>query len=138
MHKSGNRYRWAPGRSLNDLALPPLPEAIVAALRESKRPGNICSSIALNDDSSVRLVPGICRSTREFLTGKFAHSERWNDRLFRAACDLAGNFVSIERALPLLIAGAKPWDSAEEARAIATIESAYSQPRVPARLRHKL
>jgi hypothetical protein len=134
LHKSGNRYRWASGRSLADIPLPPLPEAIVAALRERKRPGSICATTAPDEDSSIRIVPGISSRTRQFLSGTFAHSERWNSRLFGAACDMAGNGVPIERALPLLIAGAKPWDAQEEARAVTTIESAYSQPRVPASL----
>lgn len=34
MHKSGHRYRWAEGRSLNNLRLRQLPAKIIAALKE--------------------------------------------------------------------------------------------------------
>jgi hypothetical protein len=137
VHKSGNRYQWAPGKSLGDISPPPLPEPIVAVLREHDRPRHVSIAVDPEKELSVRVVSSICHSTREFLGGKFAHADGWNSRLFGAACDMAGNGVPLARALPLLIAGAQPWGAAEEARAIATIQSAFSQPRVPARLLHK-
>jgi hypothetical protein len=124
--------------TLADLPLPPLPEPIVAALRELKRPKLENSVLTRQKKSSVRVVPGISHNTREFLAGKYAHADGWNSRLFRAACDMAGNSVPIATAMPLLIAGAQPRDADEEARAIATIQSAYSQPRVAARLHRAL
>ncbi len=37
LHKSGNRYRWAEGKTLNDLPLPKVPDAILAALTTKAR-----------------------------------------------------------------------------------------------------
>ena len=41
LHKSGNRYTWAPGQSLEDLALPEVPQPILEALveRAARDPG---------------------------------------------------------------------------------------------------
>ena len=58
---------------------------------------------------------------------------KWNERLFRAACDLAGRGMSQKEAEPLLLAGARPWDESNAEAARRTIESAFSRPRKPAR-----
>lgn len=130
-HKSGNRYRWENKRSIHDLALPQLPKRIVVALsisRAAKFP-----DAQIEAANQVVPVVGAARATREFLSGKFAFASNWNSRLFAAACDLAGLRMPRERAMQLLLAGAKPVTDDDRTIAIATIESAYSQPRVAAR-----
>jgi hypothetical protein len=125
-HKSGNRYAWAPGRAADDLPLPELPEAIVNSLAPAAQPWTAPARPVAFDGE-------VSRATREFLDGRFADGPGWNDRLFRAACDLAARGCRLEEAEPLLLAGARPWDDAEAAQAGRTIRSAYSQPREPAR-----
>ena len=78
-------------------------------------------------------MPALCKSTRKFLSGEFANGPDWNGRLFRAACDMVGNHISIETATPMLLAGARPWDAGEQEKAERTIGSAYSEPRQPSR-----
>ena len=129
------------GRSPFDIPLPPLPDTVLQALaeREEKkqnhdayRRGTNAFEI-VNEDVRTNYIPGISRATQLFLTGKFAFAERWNTRLFNAACDLAGNRVDERVATELLLAGAKPVNEAEKEKALSTIRSAYSQVRVPAR-----
>jgi Bifunctional DNA primase/polymerase, N-terminal len=133
IHKSGRPYRWATCKSLSDLSLPPPPEKIIAELAAANAPRAPQQQVENQNAPLIRVVPGISRGTRAFLAGKFANGPEWNGRLFRAACDLEGCGLRLDRAIPWLLAGARPWDAAEEARAIGTIESAFSQPRQPAR-----
>ena len=128
LHRSGDRYAWAPERSLDDMELPDLPEAIVAALRASRPLATSPPAIASTDS-----LPG-SRSTVEFLSGRWADGPRWNERLFRAACDLHGRGVRREDAEPLLLAGARPYDLANTDIARNTIDSAFSQRRQPGRV----
>ena len=126
IHPSGLRYRWASGARLDDLPLPTLPAAIIAALSPPPSP-------PLSESNPVPPV-GIkigSRSTRLFLAGNFSEGPNWNARLFNAACDLHGRNVPREIAEPQLVAGARPWNDAERESALATIRSAYSQTRVP-------
>jgi hypothetical protein len=128
LHKSGHRYEWAPGRSPADVSLPELPAEIQAALEVRPR-------VVAHPSSSVE-VPSdlkVSPSSRRFLRGEYANGPRWNEWLFRAACDLQGRGIALEVAEPLLLKGAQPWDSTEEAAAQATILSAYSQEREPGR-----
>jgi len=124
LHKSGNRYAWAPGRSPVDLPLPEVPSPILAVLQKKLR-SRPAAPVPVPDGLHVSA------STRRFLTGRYAEGPRWNDRPFRAACDLAGRGVPHETAEPLLLAGARPWDESEREKALRTIHSAYSQTRAP-------
>ena len=145
MHKSGNRYAWAPGRSLADLPLPEVPAPVLAALEGRARSRSRSHPVAparsgaaaprLEGGASGDARPGIVRATRDFLRGKYAEADAWNDRLFRAACDLNGNGVPLEVALPRLLAGARPWTDEDREAAERTIRSAYSTAREPARRR---
>jgi hypothetical protein len=138
LHKSGNRYTWALGRSIQDLQLGNLPEAVLAELEAKVKSGMQLGpfvgdkqwAVAPRD---VMRVTRISLNTRLFLLGQFAYQENWNCRLFGAACDLAGIEMPIQKAVPLLLNGAKPRTFADEEMAIRTIESAYSEPRLPAR-----
>lgn len=133
LHKSANRYRWAEGLSLEDVPLPDTPAAVIEALQAATHPRQ-----ADEDMAAVRIVEspniyGISLNTQHFLRGLYANGPRWNDRLFWAACDLCGNGIPLERALPLLLAGAQPWTRTEEENARRTIQSAYSEQRLPGR-----
>jgi hypothetical protein len=138
VHKSGQRYAWLPGRSLEDVPLATLPDAIDEALKQEaqrRRPPAAAERLRVRqrDGLRIRLLHGISRASRAFLSGRFADDPLWNDRLFWAACDLAGCQYELNHATELLLAGARPWNSEEEQRALATIQSAFSQPRQPAR-----
>jgi hypothetical protein len=146
-HKSGNRYRWADGKSLDDLPLTEVPKPIYDALRARAKskarsgPGKPSptpletltteqrSSMAL----AINLLDGIADSTRFFLHGLEAEGPRWNSKLFDAACDLCGCGYPEEEAWPMLMAGARPWTARDRTAAEATIRSAYAQDRRPAR-----
>jgi hypothetical protein len=126
LHPSGNRYVWADGRSPDDLPIPALPDDIVRALQPSRLP---LPAEPIGDVNVENASP----STRRFLAGEYADGPNWNYRLFRAACDLAGRGMPREEAEPLLLAGARPWDAENMDIARRTIESAFSEPREPAR-----
>lgn len=154
LHKSGNRYRWADGKSLDDLPLPEAPEPILEALsaRAAQRTGlgrlattavppkpvqpessareRIRSSMQL-----ARLDPRVSRKTIDFLRGVYADEPGWNNNIYNAACDLAGCDVDLDDALPLLLDGAAPWTAADREAAGRTIRSAYGHERLPARER---
>ena len=107
--------------------LPELPAEVIEALRVKRAcpaSGQAVANVSM-ENASV--------STREFLAGKYVNGPNWNDRLFRAACDLAGRGVPQEEAEPLLLAGAQPWDETNADVARQTITSAFSQSREPAR-----
>jgi hypothetical protein len=125
MHKSGQPYIWVPGQSPDDLDFPELPSPILAALQPMKPARSAITPAP---------VPGTLAasaSTRAFLSGRWANGPGWNERLFRAACDLQGRGLPQEEAEPLLLAGAQPWDRSEDENARRTITSAYRQPREP-------
>lgn len=150
-HKSGGHYRWADGASVSEIAPAQVPASIVRELRardqrRAKRNVPAASQRTAPATSPPRsgFVGGdrqlivslrrhLARRTMLFLAGKYADGPDWNCRLFKAACDLAGNSVPKETATRLLLAGAKPWNSEEVENALRTIESAYSQDRAPAK-----
>jgi transcriptional regulator with XRE-family HTH domain len=130
LHKSGNCYRWAENQGIEERKLPDLPEQIVAALQATATtPAS--RSAALKGPTAIGGHAGfhVSSVTAEFLAGRYSEGPNWNDRLFKAACELKARDITIEKASPLLLAGAKPWNEQEELVAIATIRSAFSQPR---------
>jgi hypothetical protein len=129
LHKSGNRYAWAAGRSPDDLSFPELPPALLAALQPAtpRVPGRSRTAATVTVPQGIDASP----RTREFLSGVHANGPGWNDKLFTAACDLAGRGLDLEEAELLLLAGAQPWNRSEEELACRTILSAFSQPREP-------
>ena len=131
LHKSGNRYAWAPGRSLDDLTLPKLPKLVLSAVKESLIRGAAPVPISMPTEIG-RSVLDVSPATLQFLNGKFGNGPNWNDRLFAAACDLKGRELPLAQAEPLLLAGARPWNRSETDTARRTIHSAYSQRRLPA------
>jgi hypothetical protein len=133
-HRSGACYEWAHGLAPCDLSPPELPPAIRDALQtQAARIWQHRPVVVTPNVVAVPPLAGISEPTRDFLAGVYAAGPRWNDRLFAAACDLAGNSVPLEEAMPILLAGAQPVDLTEEENASRTIMSAYSQPRVPGR-----
>ena len=130
LHKSGNRYAWAFGRSLDELRIPKVPAPVLSALKEAitrpMAPLTVSASATISKSDI-----NASRATREFLSGKFANGPNWNDRLFQAASDLKGPGMPLEKAEGLLLAGAQPWDITQQEIACRTIRSAYSQRRVP-------
>lgn len=149
VHRSGRRYRWADGAEIDEIELPEVPAPILRELRARNR-RRTChpSSTPMAATSSTSPRPGLARQvlnfdrlaseTQKFLYSVYANGGDWNCRLFRAACDLAGNGIAKEMATSLLLAGARPWNNEETQHALATIESAYSQHRYPAERRHRL
>lgn len=138
LHKSGNRYEWLPGRSLDDRELPELPEPVLDALKDAtpqQRRHAEKRRCARSKNRRRRLTDfaQISVATQRFLDGHYSEGPLWNDRLFAAACDLNACGVPLDQAEPALLAGAAPWTSEDEENAIATIASAYSEERQPAR-----
>ena len=134
LHKSGKRYRWAVGRSVWDIPLPPVPQAILEALQPTPLPTMAARPAKPASSGAKPADAGMPPSTEAFLAGQFKDGPNWNDRLFRAACDLAGRGMPVGEAEPLLLAGAQPWNAEESAAARRTIESAFSRPRRAERL----
>ena len=138
VHKSGQRYAWLSGRSLEDVPLATLPDAIVEALKQEaqrRRPPAAARRLRVSRGVGfrIRLLHGISIDTRTFLSGRYADGPLWNQKLFRAACDLAGCGYDSNHATELLLAGARPSSPKEQQEAVATIKSAFSKPRTPAR-----
>src|SRR5262249_38916608 len=126
-------YAWAPGRSPDDLALPPVPLQVLESLTASKGAKTATNLASSGASTSTEPVKGVdaSPSTLAFLSGKYAEGPGWNQRLFNAACDLCGRGLPLAKAEALLLAGAKPWNLGEEEAARKTIQSAYSEARQP-------
>lgn len=140
LHASAYRYQWAPTRSLDDLVLPTLPEEVMDELKASEPR----ETVTLGRNATPRrsrsrrpilhaIVENISVATDRFISGEFADGPCWNEKLFHAACDLAGCEIPQGKAEHLLLAGAQPWNDEETSKAMATIASAYSLDRTPAR-----
>jgi hypothetical protein len=127
LHKSGRRYAWAAGRSPDDLPFPDVPAAVLESL--APPPPTRPARAAVPTPAGLEASP----STRDFLAGRYADGPGWNERLYRAGCDLNCRGLPLEDAEPLLLAGAAPWDQSEHDAALRTIRSAYSCPREPGR-----
>ena len=140
-HPGGKRYAWCRDRHYQSTTLPKLPVEVLRLLRQKAE--------AIDGDSSgnsgvkieVEAYQGnhletdfedleMAKSTAEFLAGELANSDgSWNSRLFQAGCDLAARKVPQVQAKRLLLRGAAPRTPEDRRSAIATIESAFSQPR---------
>jgi hypothetical protein len=125
LHPSGRRYAWDDGCSPDDHPLPDVPAKILEALTPRT------TTLTTAPLSTPALPITVAPSTQEYLSGRYAEGPGWNDRLFRATCDLAGRGMSRADAEPLLLAGARPRDASNREMAQRTIASAYSQPREP-------
>ena len=146
-HPGGGRYRWRTGRSPLDVPLAPLPGPIADEFRRhaehkaagagrpaGARPATAVPPTAMTTAHRLRVeyLPGVGFNTTRFLRGEFSEGPQWNRRLFNAACDLEANGYADAWGEAALLLGAAPWDSDEEQKTLATIASAFSQPRAPA------
>lgn len=103
LHKSGLRYRWASGRSLTEMELPPLPPPMLAALRDThpKPAGNtplVTTAIAPAELDRVQ------RRALALITSKVhaVEGDGGDKATFTAACYLVREFgLSVEQALPV-------------------------------------
>lgn len=146
LHASGRRYFWLPGLSPDEVPLAELPSEIATTWETAMQPRirrrrppapealpvESVAAVPTIPDQAAGIFSRCSRATKHFLLGLFADEMGWNQRLFYAACDLAGNGVPQTIATEYLIAGARPWNDEEVKKALCTIESAYSQPRVAA------
>lgn len=129
LHKSGQRYAWVAGRTPEDVAPPELPDVLLKGLAASGEP-------VLRDGNGSMEFAGlnVAKSTADFLAGKYAAANGWNNKLFMAACDLHGRGVPLARAELLLLQGAQPQTQDDQRQARDTILSAFSEPREPSRI----
>jgi hypothetical protein len=131
---------WRRARLLNvpsDLLLV-ASEQLTAVAALCREPVRLCLQTDRQDaaratEVGTPMVSGISRASREFLAGVFANESGWNQRVFNAACDLAGCGYDIDRASELVLRGARPWSPDEERKALASVRSAFSRSRRPAR-----
>lgn len=143
LHASGNCYQWCD----ESTAISALPEPLAEVWRANPRfsqpeavPGNdvvpTASPADLRSLRSILHTRGLSDETQGFLQRNYAFQSGWNSRLFRAACDMNGCGVPFQQAMTHLLRGASPRTDADREQAIATIESAYSVPRLPRRTYH--
>jgi biotin operon repressor len=129
LHPRGVRYTWViePPRDGIGLLVDPVDAGLVPR----------GSTVVAPDEGGLRdrrhSTTGLNWSTLQFLDHGVAIGDR-NDRLFDAACDLAAHHHSLQIALRLLLRGYRrcvhtPEHPLDEAGAVRTIRSAYSQVR---------
>ncbi len=142
LHRSGRRYAWVRGRGIDEVALPELPEQLLdgleAALKSSvptagSEPMSAESMDQANGQEIIAAGYRVAPSTARFLTGQYAEASGWNNRLFRAACDLHARGVPRTKAEPLLLLGVRPRTRDDGRAAADTIAQAYSETRIPSR-----
>jgi len=139
LHPSGNRYRWENHRTPICELPPALAEVWEAnprihrnVSRAAEEVGAVTPNLSRATILSI-LRSGVSEETQSWILGRFAETSGWNNRLFRVACDMNASGFSQQAALPLLLRGARPRTPADHEQALATIASAYSQPRSPSR-----
>lgn len=131
IHPSGKRYGWVSGRSLRQVNLDELPVPLLNGLqlRTANKDESLNAGVTSASSIVVRDSLQVAASTAEFLAGKFAASGGWNNRLFRAACDLNSQKIPLPEAKALLLRGACPETVTDRQFAEDTIASAFSRPR---------
>ena len=137
-HPSGRTYEWCEGKSLDDLPLAEVPREIVEACERPRmkrflKDSTYSSRHSIAPSAQTLAVKSVrfSRATRQFLSGECQDGPRWNDKMFRAACDMAGCGYTFDEAVVPLLRGANPYGSSDEERAIATIQSAFNENRYP-------
>ena len=101
----------------------PLPDGLIAALSQHAESARLHAAKPASPDQKGKLS----RLTLEFIAQGASEGER-NDRLFRAACDLAGCGYSLSEAESQLLPVAERVGTSQ-AEALATLQSAYSKTR---------
>ena len=95
-----------------------------------------CGPVVLATISLLKAIAlgyAVAPSTARFLCGMHADSANWNNRLFRAACDMNARGVPLQQARTLLMQGAKPRTTDDEQAASDTIAQGYKEIREPSR-----
>jgi hypothetical protein len=111
LHKSGNSYRWAPGRSLENVALPEVPAAVRAALKEraAQDAAPVSGPATPHDQLPPESLPSLTRAQQRaaayLAKVPAAVTGQGGDRqTYAAACTLVVRFgLSPEQAFPLLL-----------------------------------
>ena len=134
LHPSGRRYRWENDARILRGELPPLIGPILQTLRTHEKPSVSTNARTLEGPKRYDVKTlDVAESTKRVLSGEHAYEHGWNDRLFKAACDLKSRGVPFDKAKSLLLAGARPRTKSDAKQVAATTESAYSQDRAPSR-----
>jgi hypothetical protein len=135
LHNSGNTYSWIDQQAIWEVPLLETPPAIIEALnvaedRKTHRPSvervTIVGTGGFSSDFEVwngAKVPG---DVAEFLRGEHAHTDNWNNNLFRCARWCRDHHMPLEEAEQRLVLGADPTSSADRDNALRTIRSAYA------------
>jgi hypothetical protein len=120
LHKSGVRYRWAPGRSLDDVALPDVPAAVLEALSERAARDAGQHQQAGRPVLTPAELSRVQRRARAYLVKlpPAVEGQGGDKQTFAAACHLVVGFdLSPADALPLLREYNErcrpPWSEAE-------------------------
>jgi hypothetical protein len=136
IHPSGRAYEWCDGKALDDLPLAEVPREIVEACERPRMKRFLKDSTYSSRHSIAPLAQTLAiksvrfsRATHQFLRGEHAEGPRWNDKMFRAACDMAGCGYTFDEAVVPLLRGANPYGSSDEEQATATIKSAFNENR---------
>jgi hypothetical protein len=146
-HKSGNLYRFAPGQSFDDLALPDVPPLIVEELaaRSSRKGARPLGGPGANADiiSIARLpLTAVQRRARRYIAHiPPAVEGQGGDRLtYTVACRLVLGFgLSVDQALPLLQEYGQRCQSAwGQAELLHKLERAGQEPGERGYLLHRL
>jgi hypothetical protein len=121
----GKPYTWLPNHGPDSQICPP-PGWLVELIHSLHTSTLAPAKPSLSTDNHGKLS----RLTLEFMNFGAGEGER-NDRLFRAACDMAGcGFSQSEAETKLLPAATQ--NGTPEREALATIKSAFTKPRIPA------
>jgi hypothetical protein len=105
LHRSGQRYRWAPGQSLDDLALPDVPDAVLEALSERAAKDAGQTQQADRPVLTPAELTSVQKRARAYLAKlpPAIEGQGGDQQTFTAACTLVVGFgLSPDDALPLL------------------------------------
>ena len=135
-HPRGGQYLWASGHAPTRQEIP-TPPAWLEKLLQAPAPRKTSPAVpTIPIDASPAAHNGkrhgrLSRATRDFIRDGASEGER-NNRLFKAAADLAGCRYDVDEALLCLVPPAvRSGLSEREARQ--AIQSAFGEPRTPAR-----
>lgn len=105
LHKSGKRYEWAPGQSLDDFPLPDLPAPVLEALVERAAKDAVASAPPSSASDTPTDLADIQRRARAYLAKlpPAIEGQGGDKQTFIVACRLVRGFgLSPDDALPLL------------------------------------
>ena len=134
--KTENTYDWVEGQAIWQLPLAPVPQtledALAAATPVAESSASVTKVLTCSMDAGFtenfshwngQRLPA---ATQAFLQGTYTHAPGWNQRLFEASRWCRDHGVPDAIGLYWLTRGAGPINAGEEAKATATVKSAYS------------